>query len=62
MPRTATRPRKRLYHAIMQVTRVEEWCVEAGSPEEAKKLLESGEGHRCQLGDRVNCELQEIIT
>jgi len=61
MPRTAVRPCKRLYHAIMQVTRVEEWCVEAASPEAAKRLLESGEGHRCQLGDRVNCELQEII-
>ena len=61
MPRPAARPRKRLYHAIMQVTRIEESCVEAASPEEAKRLLAGGEGHRCQRGDRVNCDLQEII-
>jgi hypothetical protein len=29
------------YHATMRVTRAEEWCVEAGSPEEARELLEA---------------------
>jgi hypothetical protein len=30
----------------MQVMRLEEWCVEAGSAEEAQALLASGAGHR----------------
>lgn len=29
------------YHAIMLITRAEEWCVDAASPEEAKALLET---------------------
>ena len=28
------------FHATMLVTRAEEWCVDAASPEEAKALLE----------------------
>ena len=34
------------YHATMLVTRAEEWCVEAESPEEARELLAQGLGHR----------------
>ena len=48
------------FHATMQVTRVEEWCVEAETPEEAKKLLASGQGHRCHAGDCLDIELQEM--
>ena len=29
---------KRLFHATIHVTRLEEWCVEATSPEEARML------------------------
>lgn len=37
---------RELFHATMNVTRVEEWFVEAGSAEKAKELLESGQGER----------------
>ena len=55
-----TEPKKQTFHATMLVTRAEEWCVEANSLEEAKALLESGEGHRCSLGDIFCAELGEI--
>jgi hypothetical protein len=45
----------------MLVTRTEEWCVEAATPEEAKVLLEAGEGHRCTLGEICCVELSEIF-
>lgn len=48
------------YHATMLVTRVEEWCVEASSAEEARALLQAGEGHRCHLGQTVQVELDQI--
>jgi hypothetical protein len=53
---------KRTYHATMLVTRTEEWCVEATSPEEAKTLLETGEGYRCALGDICCLELGEVVS
>jgi hypothetical protein len=65
MPRAAAKPQrmppKTLFHATMQVTRLEEWCVEAASAEEAKRLLEGGEGHRCHLGERVAFEVLEPL-
>jgi hypothetical protein len=51
---------KRLFHATIQVTRLEEWCVEATSAEEARALLESGAGHRCHLGDLLHFEVQRM--
>lgn len=48
------------YHATMMVTRAEEWCVEASSPDEAKALLAAGQGHRCHPGDAYHVELQEM--
>jgi hypothetical protein len=48
------------FHATMQVTRIEEWCVEAESADEARALLASGQGHRCRLGDCLDVELQNI--
>jgi hypothetical protein len=50
------------FHATMVVTRVEEWCVDAASPEEARALLEAGQGHRCAGGDAVHVELGELHT
>ena len=44
--------RLKTFHATMVVTRIEEWCVDAESPEEAKVLLAAGQGHRCHLGDQ----------
>lgn len=48
------------YHATLAVTRLEEWCVDAASPEEAKALLASGQGYRCHLGDCLHVELEVI--
>jgi hypothetical protein len=48
------------FHATMAVTRLEEWCVEAKTPEEARALLAAGEGHRCHHGDCVHIELETM--
>ena len=53
-------PELKTYHATMLVTRAEEWCVEAESPEEARALLAAGLGHRCHLGDRVHFEVESL--
>ena len=45
----------------MVVTRVEEWCVEAETAEEARMLLASGAGHRCTPGESIHAELDELI-
>ena len=46
-----TKTKLQTYHATMVVTRAEEWCVEATSPEEATALLQAGQGHRCSAGE-----------
>ena len=53
-------PELKTYHATMLVTRTEEWCVEAESPEEARELLAAGLGHRCHLGERVQFEVENV--
>jgi hypothetical protein len=50
------------YHATMLVTRAEEWCVQAATAEEARLLLEQGEGHRCSAGDVFAVELGELLS
>jgi hypothetical protein len=50
----------KLFHASMLVTRLEEWCVEAKSAEEARALLASGNGHRCHLGDCLHVEVEQF--
>jgi hypothetical protein len=57
-----TKPKTQTYHATLLVTRAEEWCVEAASPEEARALLEAGEGYRCSLGEICCVELSEILS
>src|ERR1700742_1640459 len=52
----------RTFHATMVVTRVEEWCVDAASAEEAKALLDAGQGHRCSGGDALHVEVGELHT
>ena len=52
--------RLKTFHATMAVTRMEEWCVDAETPEEAKALLAAGEGHRCHLGDCLHVELEKM--
>jgi len=58
----ATRTKRQTFHATMLVTRAEEWCVEAKSPEEAKALLAAGQGHRCSPGEIFCVELNEIVS
>ena len=53
-------PELKTYHATVMVTRAEEWCVEAGSPEEAEELLAAGLGHRCHLGERLQFEVEGV--
>jgi hypothetical protein len=45
----------------MHVTRLEEWCVEAETAEQAKELLASGHGHRCSSGDSIHAELTQLL-
>lgn len=62
MPATA-KPKSRLktFHATMLVTRVEEWCVDAETAEEAQALLAAGEGHRCHLGDCTHFQFERFL-
>jgi hypothetical protein len=64
-PRSPLKPtakeNTRLFHARMLVTRVEEWCVEAATAEEARVLIAAGGGHRCTPGDSVHAELEHLI-
>jgi hypothetical protein len=53
-------PEPKTYHATVMVTRAEEWCVEARSPEEARELLAAGRGHRCHLGERIQFEVEGV--
>jgi hypothetical protein len=50
-----------MWHATMLVTRTEEWCVEAETAEEARRLLEAGDGHTCHVGHCVHVELRDLI-
>ena len=53
-------PQLKTFHATMLVTRAEEWCVEAESPEQARELLAAGLGHRCHLGERLQFEVESV--
>jgi hypothetical protein len=53
-------PELKMYHATVLVTRAEEWCVEAGTSEEARELLAAGLGHRCHIGDRMHLEVEQV--
>ncbi|HEX3937855.1 MAG TPA: hypothetical protein VHX43_10155 [Xanthobacteraceae bacterium] len=61
MERPKERPTPRLFHARMVVTRVEEWCVEASTPEEAEALLTAGAGHRCTPGESIQVEIDQLL-
>jgi hypothetical protein len=60
-PEAATETRPRLFHAKMLVTRVEEWCVEAETQEQARALLDSGAGHRCTPGETIQVEIDNLL-
>ena len=52
--------RVKTFHATMVVTRLEEWCVDAETAEDAQALLMAGQGHRCHLGDCLHVQLEAI--
>jgi hypothetical protein len=52
--------RLKTFHATMAVTRLEEWCVDAETPEEARALLAAGQGHRCHLGVCLHVQLEAM--
>jgi hypothetical protein len=54
------KPEFKTYHATMQVTRIEQWCVEAQSAEEARELLAAGAGYRCEVGECVHVEVERV--
>lgn len=56
----AAKKKLKTFYASLQVTRVEAWCVEAESEEEARALLANGAGERCGSGDCVYIEVDEV--
>jgi hypothetical protein len=56
-----TKSKTKTFHATMQVTRLEEWCVEAETREQARALLESGTGHRLGIGECIHAELEHLF-
>jgi hypothetical protein len=50
----------RTFYASVHVTRVEDWCVEAETEEEARALLASGQGERLRVGDFVYCDVADL--
>ena len=59
--RRVSEARTKLFHARMLVTRLEEWCVEAESSEEARLLLAAGLGERCTPGESVQVEIESFL-
>ena len=55
-------PKKKLktFHASVQVTRIEDWCVEAETEQEARDLLATGRGERLRVGDCVYLEVADL--
>ena len=60
LAKSVSKRKRKLFYATVQVTRVEDWCVEAESAEEACALLARGEGERFGLGDCVHLEIQDV--
>jgi hypothetical protein len=60
MARGEAKRKRKLFYATVQVTRVEDWCVEAESAEEARALLAKGEGERFRLGDCVHLDVHDV--
>ena len=60
-PRPVEQAKPRLFHARMVVTRLEEWCVEAATADEARELFAAGAGHRCTPGDSIQVELERLV-
>ena len=56
-----TKTKTKTFYATMQVTRLEEWCVEAETPEQARAQLESCIGHRLAIGECIHAELERLF-
>jgi hypothetical protein len=54
------KPQPRTFHATVVVTRLEDWCVEARTPQEARELIAAGAGYRCDIGDCLNIEIDQF--
>lgn len=54
------RKKLKTFYASVQVTRVEDWCVEAETAEEARALLADGRGERRRIGDCLYLEVQDL--
>jgi len=54
------KPQTKTFHATMLVTRVEEWCVEAETAEEARALLAAGRGQACHIGECVYVDMESF--
>jgi hypothetical protein len=54
------KPALKTFHATVLVTRLEQWCVEAETAEEARELLAAGQGHRCEIGECMNIEVEQV--
>lgn len=61
MARPTTSRKLKIFHATVQVTRVEEWFVEADSEQAARALLESGGGQRTAVGECMNFEIDSVM-
>ena len=59
--RQARKPKLRMFHATMRVTRAEQWWVEAETADEARAILAAGEGYHCALGELVDVELEALL-
>ncbi len=57
---SGSKKKRKTFHASLQVTRIEDWCVQAESAEQARALLASGEGERCRIGDCVFVEVGDV--
>lgn len=55
-----TKKKLKMFYASVQVTRIEDWCIEAETAEEARALLANGEGLRCATGDCVHLEVETL--
>jgi hypothetical protein len=52
---------RRVFHASVLVTRLEEWFVEAESAGEAWALIAAGEGDRAASGERIHVEVERLL-
>ena len=52
--------KRKMFHASVAVTRIEDWCVAAETEQEARDLLANGQGERLGIGDCVYLEVAAL--